>query len=305
MRNYFLLVGLAVSLPQLSLSQTPPQPPQVPSPKPDVTEFNTILMEATFEIQSAPVPGQPSSLGTAFIIGRPFIKQPNWSRYVLVTAAHVLDGMAGNAAILNLRKQTQQGVWQKLPVPLQIRNNGQPLWLKHPNADVAVMYVSLPDGVSIPLMSTAMLADDEMLKKFQVHPGDTLVCLGYPFGIESSQSGFPVLRSEKIASFPLTPTAEIKTFLFDFAVFEGNSGGPVYMVDRDREYERAVHMGETIGFVAGLVSAETTGNEQLYGKYSAEIRRIPLNLATVVHASFIKEAINMLPSPGDLPQTPK
>ncbi|MFI5096586.1 MAG: serine protease [Candidatus Acidiferrales bacterium] len=262
-------------------------------------------MESTFEIQSVALPGQQPSLGATFIIGRPLVSQPNMSRYVLVTAAHVLEGMAGDIAILNLRKETKQGEWQKMPTPLQIRNNGRPLWVKHPNADVAVMYVGLPDGVVIPLMTTALLADDEMLKKFQVHPGDTLLCLGYPFGIESSQSGFPVLRSGRIASFPLTPTAQTKTFLFDFAVFEGNSGGPVYMVDRDREYENFIHMGQTVGLIAGLVSGETTRNEQLAGQYSAEIRRIPLNLATVVHASFIKEAINMLPPPDEFPQTSK
>ena len=299
MRNSALLVGLVLTLtfPQFVSPQTPPNP--------EAHELNTIVMESTFEIHGIASPGQPSSLGTAFVIGRPSISQPNLSRYVLVTAAHVLDGIAGDVAILNLRKQSQQGDWVKSPTPLQIRRNGQPLWLKHPNADVAVMYMSLPVGVTIPLMTTGLLADDEMLKKFQVHPGDTLLCLGFPFGIESSQGGFPVLRSGRIASFPLTPTAQTKTLLFDFAVFEGNSGGPVYMLERDREYANAIHMGETIGFIVGLVSAETTQNEQLAGQYSAEVRRIPLNLATVVHATFIKEAINMLPSPDELPLTPK
>ncbi len=260
MRICLLVIALSLSVLQVSFAQGPaqtPQPSPPPPPKPDLPELNTVLMESTFEIQSMSGPGQPSSLGTAFIVGRPLSSQTTMARYVLVTAAHVLDGIAGDVAILNLRKQTQQGDWQKVPMVLQIRNNGRPLWLKHPNADVAVMYVSLPDGISIPLMTTALLADDEMLKKFQIHPGDTLLCLGYPFGIESNQSGFPVLRSGKIASFPLTPTAQTKTFLFDFAVFEGNSGGPVYMVERDREFEHAIHMGVTVGFIAGLVSAET------------------------------------------------
>jgi hypothetical protein len=48
-----------------------------------------------------------------------------------------------------------------------------------------------------------------------------------------------------------------------------------------------------------LVSGETTGQEQLVGQYSAEVRRIPLNLATIVHAKFIKEAIESLPAPAE------
>lgn len=256
-------------------------------------------MKSTFEIQAAP--GQPATLGTVFIIGRPLVHAPQLSRYVLVTAAHILEGISGDAAILNLRKQDEQGGWIKVPFPLTIRANGNRLWLKHPSADVAVTYIGIPNGVSIPFLTTSMLADDETLQKFEIHPGDTLQCLGFPFGTESNQSGFPVLRSGKIASYPLTPTAQTKTFLFDFAVFEGNSGGPVYIVDRGLAYQDVVHIGETVQFIAGLVSEATSGREQLTGQYSLEIRRIPLNLATIVHASFIKEAVNMLPAPDDVP----
>jgi hypothetical protein len=304
MRYFLLLFALCLSISQTSLGQTPPQGPQPPTQH--LLELNTVMMESTFEIQSLPVPGQPSSLGTVFIVGRPAAPspgttQPVWVNYVLITAAHVLDGIPGDTALLNLRRATGRDTWTKVPFPLQIRRNGTPMWFKHPNADVAVMYVSLPQDVTISLVTTNLLADDDLLRKFEIHPGDTLLCLGYPFGLESSVAGFPILRSGKIASFPLTPTAQTKTFLFDFTVFGGNSGGPVYMVETSRIYGGALHMGETLAFIAGLVTQESTMSEQLSGQYSAEIHRIPLNLATVVHASFIKEAIEMLPPPSGPP----
>lgn len=301
MRKYLLFIGLALTFSQFSsLSAMPQQAQNPPLQKPKATELNTMLMESTFQIQSMPLAGAPSSSGTVFIIGRPLASHPEVSHYVLVTAAHVLDGMTRDFAILILRKQILDGDgWQKMPVPLQIRDNGRPLWTKHPSADVAVMYVNLPNEVAIPLLTTGLLADDEILSKFQVHPGDTFLCLGYPFRVESSQSGFPVLRSGRLASFPLTPVAQTKTFLLDFAVFEGNSGGPVYFVDINRGYGGAIHMGETIGFIGGLVSGETKGQEQFEGQYSTEIRRIPMNLATIVHAKFIKEAIESLPAPTE------
>lgn len=262
-------------------------------------ELNTLLMESTFKIE-----GQ-NSQGTAFIMGRPYPNQaPNQAQkaaYVLITAAHVLDEIQGVTAMLHLRRRTDSGAWTRFPIGIPIRLNGQPLWKKHPLADIAVMYVSLPPESSIPLLSTDMLADDKMLADFEIHPGDELECLGYPLGMEANDSGFPVLRSGKIASYPLLPTDKTKTFLFDFRVFKGNSGGPVYLVQSDRWYKGGVQLGQQIHVIIGLVSQESLVQQQVSGPYSAELRQFQLGLAVVVHASLIKQAINLLPGPETLP----
>ncbi|HZV88979.1 MAG TPA: hypothetical protein VFF95_15625 [Candidatus Binatus sp.] len=294
-------------LPNCLRTQTPSSPAQQsgPSRKSHETELDNMLMQSTFKIQSIGLPGQPSSLGVAFIMGRPLLHpaqdRPNEARFVLITAAHVLDGIPGDAAILNLRRKSDQGDWERLPVPLQIRNGARPLWLKHPSQDIAVMYIALPREVSIPLASTDLLADDTTLERYEIHPGDTLHCLGFPFGQESSTAGFPILRSGMIASYPLTPTLRTKTFLLDFPVFAGNSGGPVYMVNENRAFQGNMSLGSVTQLILGLVIQETTHDEQLIGQYNAEMHRYPLGLATVVHATFIKEAINMLPEPDSSP----
>ena len=294
---------LPIVLPAQSPAQSAQQPP--PARKSHEAELDNMLMQSTFKIQSIDLPGQAPSLGVVFIMGRPLSRptadRPNEARYVLITASHVLDGIPGSAAILHLRRKNGQGDWERLPLQLQIRNGAHPLWLKHPSQDIAVMYVALPRDVSIPLASTDLLADDTMLERYEIHPGDTLHCLGFPFGQESNAAGFPVLRSGMIASYPLTPTAKTSTFLFDFPVFQGNSGGPVYMVDENRAFQGNINLGSTTQLILGLVTQETTHVEQLIGQYNAEVHRYPLGLATVVHASFIKEAINMLPSPDEVP----
>jgi hypothetical protein len=266
-------------------------------------ELNTVLMESTFRIEGKNAQGQPT-MGTAFVMGRPFpnqtANQPPKGRYVLITAAHVLEEMQGDMAVLHLRRKTDATNWVRVPYPFSVRSNGQPLWIKHPSADVAVMYIRIPNDVSIPILSTDLLADDKTLTEFGIHPGDNLECLGYPFGMEANDIGFPILRSGKIASYPLLPTEQTKTFLLDFMVFKGNSGGPVYMVESTRTYHNVTQMG-TIHFIAGLVTQERSYNEQLVGQYSAELHQYQLGLAVVVHASLIKQAINMLPSPETLP----
>lgn len=249
-------------------------------------ELNTVLMRSTFKLV-----GERSS-GTAFIIGRPSKTREDYVYFVIVTAAHVLEDMKGTHALLFIRKKNED--YHKFPYKFEIRHEGKPLWTRHPEVDVAVMYVKLPKEIDIALLTTAMLANDETLEKFEIHPGDELRCLGYPFGAESTEAGFPILRSGKIASYPLVPTKKTKTFLYDFRIFRGNSGGPVYFVESGRTYAGAMHVG-TIQFIAGLVSKERVITEKIELLYEKREERHPLGLADVVHASFIKETIKMLP----------
>src|SRR5258707_4979572 len=79
-----------------------------------VTELNTVLMESTFRIEGRNAQNQPT-LGTAFVMGRPFPSGvPTMSgrgRYVLITAAHVLQDMQGDTAVLHLRQKVNETDW--------------------------------------------------------------------------------------------------------------------------------------------------------------------------------------------------
>ncbi len=215
----------------------------------DQIDLNTILMRSTFKIAGK------ENLGTAFIIGKPVPGDSQKLYYVLVTAAHVLRGIKEDQAILFLRKK-QGNEFIKMPSALTIRKEGVPLWKEHPKADIAVMYIKLPNEADIQLLPMSLLATDKELEKYEIHPGDALSCLGYPYGAEANEAGFPILRSGQIASYPLTPTSKVKTFLYDFRVFGGNSGGPVFFIDKNRSYGGTVYLGNTIQFFAGLVSEE-------------------------------------------------
>lgn len=254
------------------------------------SDLNTILMRSTFKLVGN------GSVGTAFIIGRPMVKEPGKAYFVMVTAAHVLEQMKGTHGTLFVRTESD-GNYEKIPYPVEIRRENKPLWTRHPDeaADVAAMYVTLPRDIDIALLLTNSLADDEALAKFEIHPGDELLCLGYPFGAEANEAGFPILRSGKIASFPLIPTKQRKTFLYDFQIFPGNSGGPVYFVESGRTYYGTMHVG-TIQFIAGIVSQEHLITEKTQSLYEVKETKHPLALAKVVHASFIKETIELLPS---------
>jgi hypothetical protein len=170
----------------------------------DEFELNTLLMRSTFKIESQ------STIGTTFIIGKPVSGDSKEQYFILVTAAHVLSEMKEDIVTLFLRKNQGANKFSKYTWPLQIRKQGAPLWKKHPEADIAVMYVLLPKEVDLQMLPMSFLANDKKLLEFELHPGDNLSCLGYPYGFEANEAGFPVLRSGQIASYPLTPTDKVK-----------------------------------------------------------------------------------------------
>ncbi len=258
-------------------------PPALPS------DLHTLLMNATFKLSGE------GSTGTGFVLGRPMPDNPSRTYYVLITANHVLAQMKGEFAVIFLRQQLSAGRFSKLPLRLRIRDNGNDLWTRHPVADVAAMYLPVPEQARLDLLPTSMLATDAILAQFEVHPGDTLSCLGYPYGFEANDAGFPVLRTGHIASYPITPTDVFKTLLFDFNVFEGNSGGPVYLVESNRIYAGGTHIGR-VQFLVGLVSEQAFLEEEVRSLSETRKTRHALGLGVVVPATFILETLEKLPA---------
>lgn len=254
-----------------------------------VLELNSVMMKNTYKIEGV------GSVGTCFLIGRPFKNDPKQAYYVLVTAAHVLEQMKGEDATIYLRKKQDNESFIKLPWKIKIRQGNNILWVKNTSGvDVAAMYVALPRDIDVELLPISVLANDEILSKFEIHPGDEMCCLGFPFTAEANEAGFPILRSGRVASFPLVPTQKYKTFLLDFQVYKGNSGGPVYFIDTNRVYAGGVHLGK-IQFIVGIVSQEFNATETIKSLYKTEEQIYPLGLAAIVPASHILDTINLLP----------
>jgi S1-C subfamily serine protease len=254
-------------------------------------ELNTIMMEATCKIQGL------GSVGTGFIIGKPDTNTPDHAYYTLITANHVLEAVQGETATLVLRQYHESKTWTRVEIPIRIRNGQDALWKKHPDADVAGMFVRLPKDTVRTMLTTKDLIGDKELNEYEIYPGMELMCLGYPFGVEANPLGFPILRSGRIASYPLTPTKSMKTFLFDFTVFRGNSGGPVYFLEKDPSYGGVRHIGTAIYGIAGIVVEERNIKQTIQELYQKRETITPLQLGTVIHASFIKELVDSMGFP--------
>jgi trypsin-like peptidase len=189
--------------------------------------------------------------------------------YVLVTAAHVFDDISGDTATIVLRKKQADSTYKLTPYQFPIRAQGKNLYEKHPDVDVAALVLDhLPTENDIPLLGYDAFAEEDTFEKLHIHPGNNLTALGYPLGAAANEWGFAILRSGKIASYPLLPIKTVKTFLFDFRVFSGNSGGPVFLEEPRATFAgpRNIPLGGTIQFIVGLVT------QQLYFRRRLEIQ---------------------------------
>jgi hypothetical protein len=85
--------------------------------------------------------------------------------------------------------------------------------------------------------------------------------------------------------------------LFDFTVFPGNSGGPVYFVEHSPTINGTVKLGLTVQGIEGIVIEERSFSQKVKGLYEERTTKTSLRLGEVVHASFIKELVESMGFP--------
>lgn len=257
----------------------PPAPPAVVAAPWDLTVG---LINATVQLDQ-PLNETQRKVGTGFLISAP--RPDGAPRVVLVTAAHVLNVMPSAEARVGWRTAEADGAWKFTPGKVTIRDAaGAPLWTQHPERDVAVMEIVAPPAFAQAAIPIGWLADDTTFDRWRVGPGDELMALGYPHGLSANKAGFPILRLGRISSWPLTPIRHFPIFLLDFAVSQGNSGGPVFWtpaVDRLPGEPTPDHP-----YIAGVLVQEVQGGGE------------GLELGVVAHAQYVREAIALLDAPA-------
>lgn len=249
-----------------------------------VYDLSVDLIQATVQLEQ-PLKDGSRTVGTGFLIadtdpdGKP--------RTILITAAHVFDRMPSFSAKIGYRIQASDGVWRYDPQTLKIRDGDHPLWVKHAGRDVAAIVVEAPPEFAKAAIPLAWLAKDDTFSQYKLGPGDEMMALGFPRGLSANPAGFPILRSGRVASYPLAPATAFPTFLMDFSVFPGNSGGPVFMAEGARRRPGATEAQE-VQFIAGILTQQV------------ELSGERLEIGIVTHARYIRETIGLLDRPSNL-----
>jgi V8-like Glu-specific endopeptidase len=245
------------------------------------------LIQATVQVEQ-PLGDGTRTVGTGFLISDP--TPDGKPRTILVTANHVFRKMPGPIATIGFRIENADGSWKYDPEPLKIRDGDKELWTHHPDRDVAVIVIQAPSAFVKAAIPEDWLAGDDTFTKVGLTPGDEMLALGFPEGLSANAAGFPILRSGRVASFPLAPSAAFPTFLLDFNVFQGNSGGPVY-VDVAPHGPAPADSKTQGGFIAGVLTQQVELNSQ------------NLSIGIVTDAKFVREALELLDDPSAVKAT--
>ncbi len=250
-----------------------------------VIDLSVQLMQATVQLEQ-PLGDGTRTVGTGFLISE---TTPDGKPHtILVTANHVFDKMPGANARIGYRVANADGSWSYSPQPLKIRDEkGHALWTHHPSRDVAAISISPPEAFAKAAIPEDYLAADDTFSKYQVGAGDEMMALGFPRGLAANPAGFPILRAGKVASFPIAPAKIFPTFLLDFAVFPGNSGGPVFMSGPARRAAGdPAQPRQDIEFIAGLLTQQVELNSERLG------------IGIVTNAKYIRETLDLIADPA-------
>ena len=235
------------------------------------------LIQATVQLEASYGDGT-RNVGTGFLVESP--GADGRPRVVLITAEHVLTRMPAETMIIGYRATNSDGAWKYEPQSVKIRNGKSPLWVAQPGRDIAAIEVTADARTESMAIPESWLADDAAFAANGIGPGEEMMTLGYPWGMASNGAGFPILRSGKVASYPIAPSRQFPTVLLDFSVVPGNSGGPVYV--KKGEGDQA-HL-----LVTGVMSQQLGTGDQ------------PLEIGVVVQADYIRQTISLLNQPSSV-----
>ena len=161
------------------------------------------LINATVQLEQ-PLGDGTRTVGTGFLLSAP--AADGTPRTILVTANHVLNRMPGAQMRIGYRIENPDGSWRYAPQTIAIRDGTRELWTHHAARDVAVISITAPPEFARAAIPLSWLAGDDTFRQDSVGPGDEMMTLGFPRGLASNGAGFPILRSGRVASYPLAPS---------------------------------------------------------------------------------------------------
>jgi hypothetical protein len=219
-----------------------------------------------------------ASSGTGFFVatGEP---ADVGKRSLLVTAAHVFDGMKGEKCTAVFRLIDRDRGFGRKQVNLTIRKGADPLWVRHPKLDIAVLPVDLPEGVDVKPYDDRQIADGKFADEGKFGVGQDVYVPCFPAQLEANAAGWPILRRGSIASHPLTPVSSVQTMLVDYSSFNGDSGAPVVM------------WLEKEPIVVGIVSAMHRQTDKTTTPFEERTVHTSLGLGIAVQSPFIRQTI--------------
>jgi Trypsin-like peptidase domain len=148
-------------------------------------------------------------------IGTGFLVRSSRSRYILVTAKHVVPDQRIQRKLLVYRLASATGII--LVQESQLVDGGLGDWFTSTSFDVACRFIGFPKSTS-----PSAIPADAFMAQGELEPGAPLLVLGFPYGEPKEGLTRAIVRHGTFAG-----TDDNGNLMADAFVFPGNSGGPV------------------------------------------------------------------------------
>ncbi|HEV7279379.1 MAG TPA: hypothetical protein VGN57_04120 [Pirellulaceae bacterium] len=203
-------------------------------------------------------------------------------RYAIVASTRVFRETEESICTLHFRVAHQESGYTRLNLGLRIRKGDEPLWVQHPTADVAAIFVDLPDVADVVPFKVEQIATEKFFDSKRIGVGQEVYIPCFPAKVESNDAGFPVLRKGSIASYPLNRPSVGDGILIDYPYFGGDSGAPVTVIVDDRPI--------VIGVAVGMLRQV----EELESEFEERTTHTPISLAGAARSVLILETLDRL-----------
>jgi hypothetical protein len=233
------------------------------------------LLAATFKIS------QGDHSGTCFLISEPTTNAEHPRRILLATAAHVLEQMHDDDCEIVFRTGSIEQGFHRLAKPVKIRNGDNLHWKRHPDVDVAVMPIEIPESAFAKPIPIDHVATESQLIDRTIHVGQEAWIGCFPAKLEGNETGWPILRKGSIATYPLIPVKTAKTMMIDYKVFGGDSGAPIAIV----------HDGRPL--IIGVASSMQRQTDKSVLPFEERTMHTPMGLSIAVQAPYLRETIEL------------
>ena len=196
-------------------------------------------------------------IGTGVVIGIP--EDPK-KRVCLITAKHVFEhpSKKWHPPIVNLRFTWHQhlSLEEYHGIPVRIRDEKMKFWIEHPEADLASIPLLQPP-IKLGKKTVSAVLVSQFLYSDNLSIGQPVMVLGFPGAVRvslgSSFMTLPLARRGIISWVPNSDQMP-QAILIDTMAFPGNSGGPVFNLQRYwDEYGKVIQKPQPTGFI-GIVT---------------------------------------------------
>ncbi|HEY1082735.1 MAG TPA: serine protease [Prosthecobacter sp.] len=188
---------------------------------------------------------------TCFVVRDPRTVTAGDEGAVVFTSTHVLESIGDGPVVVSLRVRDEGSGEARVVmlgfVPPKARGKNV-FYVRHPRHDLAAFSLHIPPEHSWLLKTHSCLRTGSILRKGRLlRTGDEVSFLGYPEVLPGTGGAFPILRSGRVASYPVGTSQSGGRFLINADVYPGDSGAPVFLAAEKRLLRLAGMIIQRIG----------------------------------------------------------